>query len=58
VARGADGRTTSTETVTSGGAGFRYLIARTYGLQLGIDVGFGPNSPILYVIFGTAWLRP
>lgn len=58
AARGADGRTTSTQTVTSGGAGFRYLIARTYGLQLGMDVGFGPNEPILYVVFGTAWIRP
>ena len=37
---------------------FRYLIARTYGLQLGMAVGFGPNAPILYVIFGTAWLHP
>lgn len=44
--------------VTAGGAGFRYLLARTYGLQMGLDLAFGPDDPVLYVIFGSAWLRP
>lgn len=46
------------KTVTTGGAGFRYLAARTYGLHMGIDVGFGPDKPIVYVVFGSAWPRP
>jgi hypothetical protein len=44
--------------VGAGGAGFRYLIARTYGLHMGIDVAFGPEDPAIYVIFGSAWSRP
>ncbi|HET9700021.1 MAG TPA: BamA/TamA family outer membrane protein [Burkholderiales bacterium] len=58
VARaGAAGRDTE-KAVTSGGAGFRYLVARTYGLHMGMDVGFGPDEAILYVVFGSAWVRP
>lgn len=47
-----------TDDVTAGGLGFRYLIARTYGLHLGLDVAWGPDDPVLYVVFGSAWLRP
>jgi hypothetical protein len=25
---------------------------------MGLDVGFGPDQPILYVVFGNAWMRP
>jgi hypothetical protein len=46
------------KTVTAGGAGFRYLIARKHGLHMGMDVAFGPDDPVLYVIFGNAWMRP
>lgn len=46
------------KTVTAGGAGFRYLLARTYGLHMGLDVGWGPDKPIVYVVFGSAWVRP
>jgi hypothetical protein len=45
-------------TVTSGGVGFRYEIAKRYGLHMGIDVAWGPDKPILYVQFGSAWARP
>jgi len=44
--------------VTSGGAGFRYLIARRYGLHLGLDVAGSADDTAIYVIFGNAWLRP
>jgi hypothetical protein len=44
--------------VTSGGAGFRYLIARRYGLHLGLDVAASADDSAIYVIFGNAWLRP
>jgi hypothetical protein len=46
------------QTVAAGGAGFRYLIARKHGLHMGIDVAGGPDEPIIYVVFGSAWLRP
>jgi hypothetical protein len=44
--------------VVTGGGGFRYELARKYKLHMGLDVGFGPDGPALYVQFGSAWLRP
>ena len=46
------------ETLVAAGAGFRYLIARSYGMHLGVDVARGPEQTILYVVFGNAWFRP
>lgn len=46
------------KTVVAGGAGFRYLIARKHGLHMGMDIAYGPDNPVLYFIFGNAWLRP
>jgi hypothetical protein len=46
------------ESVTAGGAGFRYLVARRYGIHLGVDVAASRDDTALYVIFGNAWLRP
>ena len=37
------------------GAGFRYLVARRYGFEMGIDVAKGPDDSILYIQAGTAW---
>ncbi len=42
----------------TGGVGFRYLAARLFGLHMGFDVGFGPDDPIFYIQFGSAWFRP
>ncbi len=39
------------------GGGFRYLIARMFGLKMGIDIARGPEDWAFYVVFGTAWLR-
>jgi len=44
--------------VTAGGAGFRYLIARRYGLHLGLDLAGSADDTAIYVVFGNAWLRP
>lgn len=44
--------------VTTGGVGFRYEIARKYGLHMGIDVAWGPDGPAWYVQVGSAWARP
>jgi outer membrane translocation and assembly module TamA len=46
------------ESVTAGGAGFRYLIARRHGMHIGIDVAGGDDDTVFYVVFGSAWLRP
>ena len=56
-ARGG-GPGTQESDVTTLGAGFRYLIARTYGLHMGVDVAFGPDDPAIYVVVGNAWMRP
>lgn len=44
--------------VGTGGLGFRYEIARKYGLHMGLDVAYGPEGPVYYVQFGSAWMRP
>ena len=46
------------ETVTAGSAGLRYLIAKSYGMHMGIDVARGPDQTIWYVVFGNGWFRP
>ena len=37
------------------GAGFRYLIARRYGFEMGLDVARGPEETVFYIQGGTAW---
>ena len=41
----------------AGGLGFRYLLAKQYGLHLGIDVARGPEQFAWYLTFGSAWFR-
>lgn len=48
----------STQTVVTGGTGFRYEIARKYGIHMGLDVAFGPDNTAVYVQVGSAWARP
>jgi hypothetical protein len=55
---GWKGRADEERSVATGGIGFRYYAARRFGLHLGLDVGFGPDDPILYFQFGHAWFRP
>ena len=45
------------DNVWNAGGGFRYLLARQLGLQMGMDVGRGPEGWAFYIIFGSAWLR-
>jgi len=45
-------------TVVTGGTGFRYEIARRYGLHMGVDIAFSPGVTAVYVQFGSAWMRP
>lgn len=44
--------------VVTGGTGFRYEIAREYGIHAGLDVAFGPDETAIYVQVGSAWMRP
>ena len=37
------------------GAGFRYLIARKFGLHSGIDIARGPEETYAYIQIGSAW---
>ena len=39
------------------GFGFRYLIARRFGLHAGIDVAQGPGENAIYFQVGNAWAR-
>lgn len=43
--------------ISSAGAGMRYLVARKFGLRMGIDVARGPDQWAYYVVFGSAWIR-
>jgi hypothetical protein len=48
----------STESVVAGGFGFRYELARKYGLHAGVDLAFSEDNTAVYVQFGSAWMRP
>ncbi len=54
---------TSLDDLTNGisawnaGTGFRYLLARMFGLKAGIDVARGPEQWAVYVVVGSSWLR-
>ena len=47
-----------TQTIPTGGGGFRYEVARKYGIHAGIDVAFGPDNAAVYFQVGSAWARP
>jgi hypothetical protein len=39
----------------AGGAGFRYLIARIFGMYTGVDIARGPEEWAFYIQVGSAW---
>jgi hypothetical protein len=39
----------------SKGAGFRYLIARRYDFNMGIDIAKGPEDTVFYIQAGSSW---
>jgi hypothetical protein len=45
------------ELVYNYGAGFRYLIARAFGIRTGIDIAKGPEDFGWYIVFGHNWNR-
>jgi hypothetical protein len=65
VAFGGAGRTWTrndrasfTQNVGSGGMGFRYELARKFGLHAGLDVAASPGTTAVYFVVGNAWFRP
>jgi hypothetical protein len=44
--------------VFSGGGGFRYELARRYGLHMGVDVAASRDTTAFYIQVGSAWMRP
>lgn len=47
-----------TTTVSSGGGGMRYELARRYGIHVGVDAAWGPDGSVIYMQWGSAWSRP
>ena len=39
------------------GGGFRYLVARSFGIHAGLDVAQGPEDTVVYLQVGHAWQR-
>jgi hypothetical protein len=58
LARIDEGRVQRDKTAGAGGIGFRYELARKFGLHAGIDVARGPEETAVYLQFGSAWMRP
>lgn len=48
----------ATQSVGSGGLGFRYELASKFGLHAGIDVAHSPGTTAVYFQVGNAWFRP
>lgn len=46
------------QNVGSGGVGFRYDLARKFGLHAGMDVAHSPGTTAVYFVVGNAWFRP
>jgi len=45
------------KSISSVGTGFRYLIARKFGMQMGMDFAKSTDDFAFYIVFGTSWLR-
>jgi hypothetical protein len=48
----------ATREVWSGAVGFRYELARLFGMHAGLDVGFSEGESAIYLQVGSAWFRP
>jgi hypothetical protein len=49
---------TSTQGVGSGGVGFRYELARRFGMHVGLDLAHSPGTTAVLLQIGSAWPRP
>jgi hypothetical protein len=50
-----DAAESETRWVGAGGAGFRYLLARAFGLRGGADLAYGTDGWAFYITMGSAW---
>jgi hypothetical protein len=48
----------ATRDIVSGAVGFRYELARKFGMHAGLDVGFSEDTTAVYIQIGNAWFRP
>jgi len=48
----------ATRDIVSGAVGFRYELARKFGMHAGMDVGFSSGTTAVYFQIGNAWFRP
>ena len=48
----------ATQNVGSGGVGFRYALARKFGMDVGLDVARSSGTTAVYLVVGNAWFRP
>ena len=48
----------ATQSIGSGGIGFRYELARKFGMHAGIDIAHSPGTNAIYLVVGNAWFRP
>ena len=58
LARIDEGALVRDKTAGGAGMGFRYELARKFGLHAGIDVARGPEDTAVYLQVGSAWFRP
>jgi hypothetical protein len=54
-AAASGGDFSDTASQVSNGAGFRYLIAKKFGFNMGVDIAKGPEDTVWYVQAGSAW---
>lgn len=45
------------ELIYNYGTGFRYYLAKQYGLHMGLDFAWGPEDFAFYITFGSGWFR-
>lgn len=48
----------ATRSVGAGGVGFRYELARRFGLHAGLDIAKSRDTTAVYIVVGNAWFRP
>lgn len=45
----------SSKTINTYGAGFRYLVDKHYGIRIGLDIATGPEENAIYIQAGSTW---
>jgi hypothetical protein len=58
TARSSRQGSASSQDIASGAVGFRYELARKFGLHAGLDIGFSSETTAIYLQVGNAWFRP